>query len=363
MKKILHVTVSLTGEGIANYLYNYLTHIDLNKFNVDIVINNSEKIGIYEKKLKSIGINIIKITSYEKNTKEWLKQLDEIMKSQKYDIIEGHVGIRSNFICKLAKKNNIPIRVIHTHIAYEPENIIKKLFRILCNNIYSKYVTNYFGCSKDALNWTFGHLINGKKCYIINNAISIGDFLFNETDRKKYRRFFNLENDFVIGSVGRLCFQKNQVFLLEIFKNILDISNNSKLMLVGDGPDRDLIERKIEEYKIQDNVIFTGLRNDVPKLINCFDSFVLPSRYEGFGIVYLEAQINQLNCFATEERVPKQVKISSNMHFISEKLNAKEWASIIVKESLERENINKINFREFDIKEQAKKLEKIYMKL
>ena len=110
-------------------------------------------------------------------------------------------------------------------------------------------------------------------------------------------------------------------------------------------------------------IIFTGLRNDVPKLINCFDSFVLPSRYEGFGIVYLEAQINQLNCFATEERVPKQVKISSNMHFISEKLNAKEWASIIVKESLERENINKINFREFDIKEQAKKLEKIYMKL
>ena len=94
-------------------------------------------------------------------------------------------------------------------------------------------------------------------------------------------------------------------------------------------------------------------------MLSAMDCFVLPSRYEGFGIVYLEAQLNGLPTFATEEKVPKVACISNNMKFISEKKSPIEWAKCIIENSKERkESIVHVN--DFDIKQQAKKLEKIY---
>lgn len=363
MKRILQVAVTLNGEGIANYLYNYLTHMNLQNISIDVVINKTNNKGIYEDELKKIGINIYKVTSYEKSTKKWLKDIDDLMKNKHYDIVEGHVGIRSNLLCKLAKRNNISKRIIHTHIAYEPEKIIKKLTRIIFNNIYSKYVTNYFGCSDDSLDWTFGKLKNRKKSFIINNAIDTKKFEFNKKYRDEYRNKFNLKNSFTIGCVGRLCFQKNQLFLIEIFNEIIKLHENSTLILIGDGPDKKEIVKKVNEYNLQNKVILTGIRSDVNKFLNAFDSFVLPSRYEGFGIVYLEAELNNLSCFATKERVPKSVKISNYMHFISENKNAKIWAKKILENSESRENIISNSNKQFDIVNQAKKLENIYLNL
>ena len=363
MKRILHVAVTLTGEGIANYLYNYLTHIDLKKYKIDIVINKDSKDGIYEEELREKGINIIKVFSYEDSTKKWAKEIENIMKENKYDICEFHVGIRSNILCKLAYKNNIKTRIIHTHIAFEPEKPLKKIIRKIYNCLYFKYVTNYFGCSEDSLVWTFGSLTKKRKCYVINNAVDTKKFKYDIKIREKYRNEFGLNNCFVIGCVGRLCFQKNQLFLIEIFKELIKIKVNSKLVIIGDGPDKLQIEKKIDEYKLQEDVILTGIRSDVNCFLNAFDAFVLPSRYEGFGIVYLEAELNNLCCFGTKERVPKNVKISDNMHFISERKTAQEWAKIICDKTVDRDKHLNNNYIDFDINEQAKVLDRIYKEI
>lgn len=363
MIKMLHVAVSLTGEGIANYIHNYFTHIDLKTFEIDLVINDSDVNNIYLKSLENIGVNVIKICSYEKSTRIWLNQIKALMRKKQYDILEGHVGIRCNFLCKIAKDNNIPVRIIHTHIAYEPESLGKMVIRKITNLIYSKYVTDYFGCSKDALQWTFGELTKKHRSTVVKNAIDTNKFKFSEGSRNRLRKALNVENDFVVGCVGRLCFQKNQEFLIEIFDKLLKKHENSKLLLIGDGPDRDMLENKISALGIKDKICFLGLRNDVNELLNVFDAFVLPSRYEGFGIVYLEAQINMLPSFGTLERVPQNVAVSNTMHFISENQNPKYWASEIFDKARNGRELSNIIVDEFDVSKQAKILEEKYTEL
>ena len=359
MKRILHVAVTLTGEGIANYLYNYLTNLSLEKYEIDVAINYSENVGIYEDILKEKGINILKIHSYENSTKLWMKDLDSLMKEKKYDIVEAHVGVRSVFVCKLAKKNNIFSRIVHAHIAYEPENILKKIVRKTMYSVFKKNITTYFGCSKEALDWTYGKNCKRKPSYVINNAIDAEKFIYSQNNREKCRVKYDLENNFVIGCVGRLCYQKNQEFLIDIFLEIIKEKSNAKLLLIGDGPNKSMLEAKCKENNVVDKVIFAGIINNVNEMLSAMDCFVLPSRYEGFGIVYLEAQLNGLPTFATEEKVPKVACVSNNMKFISEKKSPAEWAECII-ENAEKRNKSIVHVEDFDINKQAKKLEEIY---
>lgn len=360
MIKILQVAVSLTGEGIANYIYNYFSHINSEMFSIDLVINNSNVNNIYQETLEKRGIMVYKVHSYEDSIKQWLNEINELMKQKKYDIVECHVGIRSNMVCKLAKKHKIPVRIIHTHIAYEPENFIKKAIRKSVNVLYSSYVTDYFGCSKDALKWTFGRLINRTRSCVIKNAIETTKFIFNVETRQKYREILNLEDEFVVGCVGRLCFQKNQKFLIDIFNVIQKNIVHSKLLIIGDGPDRAALEAKCSKLGIANKVVFMGLRDDVCALLNSLDAFVLPSRYEGFGIVYLEAQINRLPTFGTLERVPSNVAVSNMMHYISEKKSSEDWAREIMNIAAKGRDSSNIKVDEFDIQKQISILENKY---
>lgn len=363
MIRLLHIAVSLAGEGIASYIYNYFTHMNLSEFEVDVIINNSEVNNIYQDPLEKLGITIYKVHSYETSTKEWLKDIDMIMKKKQYDILECHVGVRSNLLCKIGNLNDIPIRIIHTHVAYEPESIIKKLMRKTVNLAYAKYVTDYFGCSDDALKWTFGNLVVKVRSTVIRNAIDTDKFKYDETKRNEYRNRFQLNEDFIVGCVGRLCFQKNQEFLVDIFNEILKRKSNAKLILIGDGPNREMLQEKTTKLGIEKKVKFLGVRDDVSECLNAFDAFVLPSRYEGFGIVYLEAQVNKLQCFGTTERVPHSVCISDTMHFLSENETAEGWAHEILNHSMKIHERSNINISAFDINRQSLILEEVYKKL
>ena len=72
--------------------------------------------------------------------------------------------------------------------------------------------------------------------------------------RKEVRDNLKLtDNAFVVGHVGRMCHQKNSLFLLEIFNHIYKQNNNAVLLYVGDGEDRKKVENAIEDYGIKEN--------------------------------------------------------------------------------------------------------------
>lgn len=182
--------------------------------------------------------------------------------------------------------------------------------------------------------------------------------------RKKLRNSMNIENDFVIGTIARFNQQKNHIFLIDIFAEIVKLKPSSKLILIGDGELKDVIDKKIEKNDLGKYVIFMGIKQNINELLNMMDAFVLPSLYEGLGIVYIEAQANGLPCYASAHVVPEAAKVTNLIQYIELNNNPKEWALSIL-EGKRRDDINDIldiRNQGFDMTYEVHRLEQIYLK-
>ena len=155
--------------------------------------------------------------------------------------------------------------------------------------------------------------------------------------------------------------------MLRIFNEICKKHSDSRLIVVGDYkcyPKFSGLTDYAVKNGIYDKITYTGLRQDVPDVMQAFDAFVLPSRYEGFGIVYIEAQAAGLMTFGTAKVVPEEVNCTKLMNFIDSEKTDKEWADIVLNKSLNyaREDMStEIQNCGFEIAIEAKKLQKFYI--
>src|SRR5699024_10652522 len=115
--------------------------------------------------------------------------------------------------------------------------------------------------------------------HIVKNAINVQSFLFNSQKRKKIRHKYDLNGYLVLGNVGRLNFQKNQMFILDVFKQVKKIIPKSKLVLVGTGNDKDNIIKKARQLNIFNDIVFAGYQKDVQAWYSAFDIFLFPSLF------------------------------------------------------------------------------------
>ena len=219
-------------------------------------------------------------------------------------------------------------------------------------------------CTEYAGRWLFGDKIFNKgKVNILNNAIDLDKFKYNEELRKQKRKELNISDDtIVIGHIGRFVAQKNHRFLIEIFNDLHKINNNTKLLLIGQGPLEDEMKNLTNKYKISDYVIFLGQRNDVNDLYNAMDIFALPSLYEGLGMVLIEAQCSGIKCIASSV-VPKDVCITENINFLD--FDSENWVNYL--KGLDNKYSRKAKFNElvnkYDIKKEALKLNQMYLEM
>lgn len=227
-----------------------------------------------------------------------------------------------------------------------------------------KYATDYFACSELAGRWLFGDkTFEQGKVTIINNAIDLDKFKYDEKIRKDKRKELGIKDDtLVIGHVGRFVAQKNHTFLIDIFNELHKKEKNSILLLIGQGPLMDEIKQKVDLHGISDSVKFLGQRDDVNELYQVFDVFLLPSLYEGLPVVGVEAQATGLLCELSSD-MTKETKVLNTTRFISLDISAEEWSSIILnnyskfKRHDTKEEITKNNF---NIMKEASKLEDKY---
>lgn len=263
-------------------------------------------------------------------------------------------------ILKYAKKYNIPVRIAHAHNAgYGTEpNIMQKMLIRKNKYVLHNSATHYFACSDLAAHWMFD-----RNATIIKNAIDVEKYVFNPRDRKIVRQALNLGDRPTIIFVGRLDPQKNPLFLIDIFREILYSWKNAQLLIVGDGILREQIKEKINQMGISGSVKMLGTRNDVNELLQAADIFLLPSKFEGLGIVLIEAQASGLRTFTSKDVVPKDVKITDLLEFISLKKNAKEWARLIISQGIAPHVVTKQKIIEagYDNKSNANKLASMYM--
>lgn len=360
--RVLEVCVDLDGGGIDRYLLNYCSRIKDIHFDFAIVENG--KVGVLEKDILAMGSDIYRVPRQTLGIKENYKALKKIMTENKYDAVHVHLGYKSAVALLCAKNAKIKARACHAHIAYEPENTKQKILRKIFTFFTKRLATNLLGCGIDAAKWVWGKKEYEKgNVWVQHNAIDTKKFLFSEEARQSARKELGLSDDcLAVGHVGRLCEQKNQTRLVDIFKEILKERPDAHLFMVGRGHLEDAINERVKEYGLEEKVTLLGIRDDVSRLLNAFDVFVFPSTHEGLPFTLIETQCNGLYAVSADT-VTDEVKLGECVKFLSLEDSDKFWASEALKLSEEGHRVSEIQnviSSGYDIDTEAEKLRKYY---
>lgn len=357
--RICHVVGNMVGGGVEQVVMNYFEHIDHNRFAFDLIVTDSSTSIPYEK-IQSMGGQVYQVPSYKKliEFNNALYSLFQI--HSEWKIVHSHLNTLSVFPLREAKRAGIPIRIAHSHSSYGPGEPLRNTAKLILRKFSNIYPTHRFACSKAAGDWLFCKRFPYEVVY---NAIELDKFYFSDSERKQIRYELGLDEDvFVIGHVGRFVETKNQQFILNIFKQLIQQRPKCVLCFVGSGETEKVLLDSVLECNLSGKVKFLGQREDINRLYQAFDVFVLPSLYEGLGMAGIEAQAAGLPCIFSNG-VTTEVDITNTSTFISLE-NSKKWLDILsvmrAKTTAERANIDKEAFNNYDIKTQSLRLSKRY---
>lgn len=365
--RVLHVFGRLDVGGAESRTIDIYKNINREFVQFDFLVHTDE-IGFYEPIVNNLGGKIYRVPRFRlKTALVYIKALNKFFKQHpEYNIVHGHI-LSTAFIYQwIAKRNGVKYRIAHsrngntTHLSIE--NLIKEVFKRLARF----FVTDRFAVSKIAGESAYGRkAIKKNLVKIIPNAIESKKYIYNEKKREDIRNEFKFNNKFVVGHIGRFHVQKNHDFLLKIFKSILKINNNSVLLLIGDGEEINRIKKLSLKMNLQERIIFTGVRSDVPALLQAVDIIIFPSFFEGLPGVILEAQAAGVPSLISDS-VTKEVKITDLVMYCSLNKSSSYWAKAAVdfyKSKNRRNTQNEIVDSGFDIKTVSKWYQKFYKSL
>ena len=336
--KVLHVLGSMNMGGIQTFLMNIFRKIDREKYAFDFACMNSK--NLFQDEIEGLGGNLYCIGRYRKILNH-RKCLYELLKKNEYDYVHIHSG---NAICVI---DAILVKLYNRkqNVIYHSHNASAKMKKIhaFCKTLIPYFSDLRFACSKEAAQWMFPKkIIKQKKYAVISNGIDVEKFLYSKEAAEKIRRELGLQDEFVVGHVGRIDTQKNHKFLIEIFAQIVEKRPDSKLLLIGTGPLEDEVKTQVKDSNLQDKVIFLGLRKDVNKILCACDVFCLPSLFEGLGIVNIEAQACGLPCYISDV-ISDEVVVTELIKKESLNAPAEVWADRMCNEKTgNRESYNSI---------------------
>lgn len=360
--RIAQIMGKWVGGGVEAVVMNYYRHIDRNKIQFDFICDD-DSTCIPKEEIESLGGKVILIPPYQKVFK-YHKELKRVLKEGQYKIVHSHINALSVFSLWAAKSAKIPVRIAHSHSTSNKKEWKKTLLKNMLRPFSKLFATDYFCCSELAGRWLFGNKTYDQgKVYLLNNAIDVDKFKYNEKVRKTKRKELNIkDNEIVIGHIGRFVKQKNHEFLIDIFNEVHKQNKNTILLLAGDGPLKEEIQNKVKELNLDKSVKFLGQRNDANELYQAMDAFVLPSLYEGLPVVGVEAQASGLPCFFSTD-MTKETKVLDESIFIELVYTPKKWADTVLRvlKETKRTNTSKeITDNNFNIAVEAEKLEQQY---
>lgn len=324
MKKILVYGLSCMYGGVEAFILNYVNHLPKDKYTVDLVVMNSIPAYLKDKLTRKAEIHIV--PERIKNPVRYSRKVDEIVRTGNYDILWCNFCTLSDITwLKAGKKHKIPVRIAHSHNSENMGGKLVLVSHLQHKKVISKYATHFFACSEIAGKFMFGDDILKQDNYsLINNAIETDKYAFDEMTRREVRKALDIDEKIVVGNVGRLHFQKNHSFLIEIFAEFHKKYPCSVLMLVGDGELRETIENQIEQLGIKDSVLLMGNRSDVNQLMQAMDLFFMPSKFEGLPVSAIEAQSAGLPCLFADT-ITEQVKVTDAVKFESLNAPSQKW--------------------------------------
>lgn len=325
-KRLLCIIGNMNAGGAETFLMKMYRSIDRSKYQMDFCINTNNEC-FYEDEIKTLGGKIYRISAKSQSIKLFKNGLSDCIKSGNYKYVLRITSSAMGFMdLKIAKKAGAKICSARSSNSNDGKSIKAKAAHVLGKLLYRKYADVKIAPSDLAAKYTFG-----KKAYrrgevhILHNALDLNVYSFDEQTRNHIRKEFSIsDNVKIIGHVGRFMSQKNHSFLLDIFNEIHKQNQNTVLMLVGKGELEDKIKEKIKALNLEDSVIFTGVRSDIPALLSAMDVFVFPSFYEGMPNTVIEAQATGLPCLIADT-ITKEANVTGLVRYMPLKA-PEEWA-------------------------------------
>ena len=363
--RILLVFGQLNRGGAETLAMNIFRNVDRNKLVFDFIVHTNEHCD-YDDEVESLGGKIYRFPRYNGiNHFAYKKCWNDFFETHsEYRVIHAHMTGSASVFLPIAKKFGL-YTISHSHIAESQSGFhqfVVDLYRLPLKNC-SDYM---FACSEIAGEWMFGKDIAKRDNYsILKNGVDAEKFSYSDEYRMSVRNELNInENTFVVGNISRFHIQKNHSFLIDIFYEINKKYKDSVLLLVGNGELRKEIENKVKALGLKENVIFTGVRTDVDRILSAIDVFCMPSFREGLPVSLVEAQASGVH-IVVSDTVSEEIKITDLVEYQSLDSNADVWADAILKYSVpyQRENTKQqIVDSGYDIKNTAAWLQEFYLR-
>ncbi|MFC6974527.1 glycosyltransferase [Halomicroarcula sp. GCM10025709] len=284
--KVLHVITGINVGGAENHLLSLCRGLTSRGIDVSVAYLRADDDELTSK-FREAGCSVISVNMRHDADPAALARLVKHARGAVYDIVHGHlfhgtvygsvaaVACGSEFI--VSKHNDHPfwadqpVKTVH-------ELALKPVDRVIC---LSDYVREYL------LETT---QVDPGLVETVHYGLDPTRFdEVSASARRQIHREFDTEEGFLVGTIGRLTEQKNLGILLRSFQEVVGEHPTAKLAVVGRGEEEEQLKALATKLGIDDHIIFTGFREDIPELMHAFDVFVLPSRWEGFGVVFLEA--------------------------------------------------------------------------
>lgn len=317
---------TLRRAGTEAYMMNVFRHVDPKRIHIDFLVFGREE-AAYDQEVITHGSKIYRIPYTPQDLKIKgisYSSIKNLIAHEKYDIVHSHMNALNGIMLNIMKKIGIPVRISHSHGSkHFTTNLIASKAQDIVMKRIPRVATNLMSCSKAA-----GDFLYGDNTYVImNNGIDVEAYGYNEAKRTEVRNALNLEGKFVIGHVGRFNFQKNHMYLIDVFYEYRKLDTSAHLVLVGEGELEEKIVSKVQELGLTPYVTFAGVLNSTHEILQAFDCFVMPSLFEGLPYVLVEAQCAGLLCVVSDT-IDLQTQLIDDFHFMQLE-DPKAWAHTI----------------------------------
>lgn len=286
--KIVFLLDSLKRGGVQNGVLLQSSNIDKTKYDIEVwALRSNDQNWEYASAFKEQAVSISPVpVKHYTDTKGIIKLAEKLSKEK--IVILNTESFYPNIVGRIAAYlAETPIVIVNYHSTYKhrwnPKYIAyEKMLRDITDN---------FVCVSGAVEDYLTPLLNlpKNKLYKLYNCVDIEKYIINEP-KNSIREKLSLPLDTpIVAMIGRLTKVKNIPLLFKALPEIKKEIPNIKAVLVGDGEDRQQLEKEVDEKNLRDTVIFMGSREDVPMILNAVDCIALPSEVEGFPRVLLEA--------------------------------------------------------------------------
>lgn len=363
--RVAQVVGRMMGGGVEATVMNHYRHIDRSRVQFDFIVQDDSTV-VPEAEIESLGGRVFAIPSY-KRLPAYVRECGRLFRELSPAIVHSHMNALSVFPLKAARDAGVPVRIAHSHSTSNPREYAKTAVKMALRPFSRVYPTHYAACSHYTARWLFGDRMDASgRVRIIRNAIEPDRFRFDAAVRAAKRVELGVsDGQLLVGQVGRMCFQKNQLFTLDVFRHVLERRPDAVLALAGDGDMMGQVRQRIAELNIERSVKVLGIRRDMNQLCQAFDVLALPSTYEGLSVVAVEAQAAGLPILASRDVSDETSVIPGLMRFLplgDEPAWAKALAATTVSDQ-HQDTRDAIRQAGYDISDSAKKLADWYQEL